>query len=893
MKKVKIRRMEKSEETYKVDFPSDRVELVKEARRFLEDGFAKARELHMKGATGREVLTCLTSLIDDLLRGVIKGLLEDDTGNHPLFTVLAVGGYGRGELSPGSDIDILLLCENPLSKSVKEQIEKLVYPLWDLKLDLGYSVRDTDGCVELAQKDFTVLTSLMDMRLIHGNGEAVEKLWERLRDDVFPKTTDVFIKDHIKRVKERRRRYGESIFILEPNIKESPGGLRDLHSALWTAKVVNRVRRTEELIEAEVISSRDWARVESAMDFLWTIRNELHFQAGRKEDRLTFNNQERMALFLNYRDKGSVRAVEQFMRDYYLHADAIRHFTNHLFEESLSAISSGTGEIKLENGLVLSKGELSAVDIDTHLESAEKILNIFNAAHRYKARLSPSLLHEIYKRRTDGKINFIVDENSAKAFFKIFAEKDGVSLLLEDMHEAGMLGLFLPEFEALRRQVQHDAYHIYTTDMHSIFTVRELENIRNERLKDELPLLTEVASQIEDWQLLLLAGLLHDIGKGFGKGHAERGASMMPAIARRLGLSDEQADTLHFLVKNHLEMAQVSQKRDLSDPSLINRFAKLIGDEERLKMLALLTVADQKAVGPEGFNEWKRALMLDLFLKTLRAMEKGAELWAELPAGREKTIKSLAEKVENIIGSERFAYNLKAMPQRFFLTRKADTLARYLILLEKLTKTDTLVCEHVNDIDNKNTEFVLSTWDAPGLFYKIAGVLSFHGVNILSADIYTRADGAVLDIFRLNDPAGDVVDESKWKNIESDLREAFQGKLDAAERLKKRRKPTLTLKRMPYKPPRVEFDLESSDSCSIIEVYAHDRVGLLFDITYALAEMGLDIDRAIIATEVDQAADVFYVKNSKGAKITDNTQLESIKSRLLEVIIDDEKTQIQ
>lgn len=882
--------MEKSEKNYETQFSNDPAQLLKEAREFLKEGLAKARELHVNGATGREVLARLTTLIDDLLVAVIKALFEDSLGSSPPFSVVAIGGYGRGELSPGSDIDILLLCDNPLSKDVKSQVERLVYPLWDLKLDLGYAVRDAQGCVELAQKDFTVLTSLMDMRVIHGDNEIVNKLWERLREDVFPKTTEVFIKDHIKRVKERRRRYGESIFILEPNVKESPGGLRDLHSAIWTAKVVNRARTIEELIDAEVVSPRDWARVESALDFLWTIRNELHFQAGRKDDRLTFHNQERMALFLGYRDKGTVRAVEQFMRDYYLHADAIRHFTNHLFEESLSAISSGTGEIKLKEGFVLSKGELSALEIEPHLESPEKILKIFKIAHANKVRISPSLLHEMYKLRMDGKINFKFEEKDAREFFKIFEEKDGVSYLLEDMHEAGMLGLFLPEFESLRRQVQHDAYHIYTTDMHSIFTVRELENIRNERLKDELPFLTDIASQIEDWQLLLLAGLLHDIGKGFGKGHAERGASMMPTIARRLGLSDEQADTLHFLVKNHLEMAQVSQKRDLSDPSLINRFAKLIGAEERLKMLVLLTVADQKAVGPEGFNEWKRALLLDLFFKTLRALEKGAEMWVELPASREKTIKSLSEKVGKIIGSERLAYNLKAMPQRFFLTRKADTLARYLILLEKLTKDEILVCEHLNDMDNKNTELVLSTWDAPGLFYKIAGVLSSNGVNILSADIYTRADGAVLDIFRLNDPAGEVVEESKWENIETELRDAFRGKLDVVERLKKRRRPTLTLKRMPYKPPRVEFDLESSDSCLIIEVYAHDRVGLLFDITYTLTEMGLDIDRAIIATEVDQAADVFYVKDSQGTKITDETKLEQIKSRLMEVITEGEKT---
>lgn len=885
--------MEKSKKSHDAQFSSEPSQLLKEAREFLKEGFAKARELHVNGATGREVLARLTTLIDDLLVAVIKALFEDSLGSSPPFSVVAVGGYGRGELSPGSDIDILLLCDNPLSKDVKVQVERLVYPLWDLKLDLGYAVRDPKGCVELAQKDFTVLTSLMDMRVIYGHNEIVNKLWERLREDVFPKTTEVFIKDHIKRVKERRRRYGESIFILEPNVKESPGGLRDLHSAIWTAKVVNRARTIEELIEADVVSPRDWARVESALDFLWTIRNELHFQAGRKDDRLTFHNQERMALFLGYRDKGTVRAVEQFMRDYYLHADAIRHFTNHLFEESLSAISSGTGEIRLNEGFVLSKGELSALEIEPHLESPEKILNIFKIAHANKVRISPSLLHEMYKRRMDGKINFKVEEENAREFFKIFEEKDGVSYLLEDMHEAGMLGLFLPEFESLRRQVQHDAYHIYTTDMHSIFTVRELENIRNERLKDELPFLTEIASQIEDWQLLLLAGLLHDIGKGFGKGHAERGASMMPTIANRLGLSDEQADTLHFLVKNHLEMAQVSQKRDLSDPSLINRFAKLIGDEERLKMLFLLTVADQKAVGPEGFNEWKRALLLDLFFKTLRALEKGAEMWAELPASREKTLKSLSEKLEKVFGKERLSYNLKAMPQRFFLTRKADTLARYLTLLEKLTKDEILVCEHLNDMDNKNTEFVLSTWDAPGLFYKIAGVLSSNGVNILSADIYTRADGAVLDIFRLNDPAGEVVEESKWKNIEAELRNAFQGNLDVAERLKKRHRPTLTLKRMPYKPPRVEFDLESSDSCLIIEVYAHDRVGLLFDITYALTELGLDIDRAIIATEVDQAADVFYVKDSQGAKITDDTKLEQIKSRLMEVIMEGEKAQIQ
>lgn len=887
--------MEKNSEITKPEFSCEPAELVKEARHFLEEGFIKARQLHVNGSVGREVLGYLTKLVDDLLLGLLNAIFDDGGSASPPFTVLAVGGYGRGELSPGSDIDILLLCDNPSSKGTKKQVEKFVYPLWDLKLNLGYSVHDTDSCLELARKDFTVLTSLMDMRQIQGESgvEVIEKLWERLKEEVLPKTTEIFIKDHIRRVKERRRRYGESIFILEPNVKESPGGLRDLHSALWMAKVVNRVRSMEELIGAEIISARDWARVESALDFLWTIRNELHFQAGRKDDRLTFNNQERMSLFLGYRDKGSVRAVEQFMRDYYLHADAIRHFTNHLFEESLSAVSSGTVEVKLNGRFVLSKGELSLLEIEPHFNSPESILNIFKIAHRNKVRLSPSLLHEIYKRRIDGKINFRVEEEVSKEFFKIFEARDGVSFLLEDMHEAGVLSLFLPEFEPLRRQVQHDAYHIYTTDMHSIFTVRELENIRNERLKDELPFLTGVASQIEDWALLLLAGLLHDIGKGVGKGHAERGASMVPAIALRLGLSDEQSDTLHFLVRNHLEMAQVSQKRDLSDPSLINRFAKLVGNEERLKMLVLLTVADQRAVGPEGFNEWKRALLLDLFLKALRALEKGVELWADFTMGREKIIKALSEKVEMIIGGERLAYNLKAMPQRFFLTRRADTLARYLILLEKLTKNDILVCEHVNDVDNKNTELVLSTWDVSGLFYKIAGVLSSNGVNILSADIYTRADGAVLDIFRLNDPAGEIVEESKWKNIEIELKEAFQGKLDVAQRLKKRRRPTLHLKRMPYKPPRVEFDLESSDLCTIIEVYAHDRVGLLFDITYTLTEMGLDIDRAIIATEVDHAADVFYVKNAEGIKVTGDAELEHIKSRLLQVIVEGEKEQIQ
>lgn len=860
--------------------------LLEAAKSFRAAGMERIRSMHVGGATGREVVEKITALTDDILRGVVAAVFDSE----PMpFSIVSVGGYGRGEQSPGSDVDVLFLCDDLESNLVKKSVEKFLYPLWDLKLDVGYSVREIGSCLNMAKRDFTVLTSLLDARTVAGDEQRLEKLWEKLRDKVLPAVTRAFIREKAVDLRERRNRFGDSIYLLEPNVRESPGGLRDLHTAIWTSKVLHRARSLDELKEKGVIHPQELGRVESALDFIWTVRNELHFQAKRKEDRLTFQGQERIALFLDYRDRGSVRAVEQFMRDYYLQADTLRHFTNRLIEEARHAIENRRKEIDLGGGLYISGGEISASNAESLAGDPGMLLRIFTVAAEHKARISPTLLHTIYQSRPALNGNAAaLDEKPLGQLWKLFEYEGGVSYLIEDMHEAGALGIFFPEFEALRRQVQHDAYHIYTTDMHSILTVRELERMKRGEAENELPLFIEVARQIQDWPLLLLIGLMHDLGKGIGKSHAERGSRMMPAIAARLGLSEEQAETISFIVRNHLEMAQASQKRDLSEPGLVGRFAQLIQDEERLKMLTLLTVADQRAVGPEAWSDWKRALLAELYLKALRLLEKGPESWEEMLARRERTSKTLIGLLHDELSPERIEFNMKTLPQRFFLSRKSDNIARCLRVIESLRDAaagGVLVAEHLDAPDGRTTEFIISTWDAPGLFAKITGVLAANSVNILSADIYTRTDGAVLDIFRVNDPAGGpVVDPEKWAKIKGDLFAAFTGALNVALRVSRRKKPLINIKRAPYRPPRIEFDQESSEKCTIIEVYAHDRVGLLFDITHTLTGLGLYIDRAIIATEVDQAADVFYVKDIFGQKIREPEKMKRIKEKLMSVL---------
>lgn len=873
--------------------------LTEDAREKLSAGMQQAKDLHSNGASGRKVVEKITSLMDEVVLDVWRGCWMNIAGLDPEHTpasLVAVGGFGRGEMNPYSDLDLLIFHSQKGGrwKSVYDEcVEVFIRTLWDLKLDLGATTRNESECVKLAAEDSKVKTALIDARILASNMDLAEIFKRTLEKRILTDEPRKFIEEKTKEIKSRRRKYGDSIYLLEPHVKEGEGGLRDIHTALWIAKVTYKTHQRRVLLLQGALTNKEYNALDERLDFVFRIRNEMHFAAGRIEDRLTFDIQEKIAEFFGYTPAQDRLPVELFMKDYYLNADAISGFADKLIErctgvEFKSRNSAGKSRSlwgrkkkhSIGNGFQLAGGQISAIDLEEISENPINVMHAFIKLSTLHATLSPSL-KEFITKNADKLGSEISTDKEAAGCFKSILGSERAALTLESMHETGFLGAYIPEFEALRRQVQHDAYHIYTTDIHSLFTFMELKQFVDDEADERFAHLIRVAGELDDSYILLLAGLFHDIGKGLGKKHSIRGAKIVEKIGERFQLRDDETKELRFLVRNHLIMAEISQKRDLTDEVFIAKLAKTIGSESILKKLYLITAADMMAVGPDTFTEWKAGLLKELYEHALRLLEKGYEV---MPIRNKvkKVFKRLRPMLEEALPRNRIDFNFKGMPARFYLSHTPEVLAQYIKLMESLE--DKPLVTQVKTWPQKGfNEFVISTHDNPRVFSMIAGVLSSKNINIMSADIFTRSDGTVLDRFLVNSPnVGAIDDDRKWRVVEETLTQVLTGRLRVDKLVAELRKPSmLALKFKPKgRPPKIEVDNSSSDKFTIIEVYAPDRVGLLFDITHALSEMGLYIDLAIITTHVDQVADIFYVRDIFKHKITEESRIEGIKQEL-------------
>lgn len=875
-----------------VAFEKRRSYLLEAARLYLEQHRQGCQEKHRSGGSGRDVVACNTAMADTLILKLYQCAAEEfPTAGKVCSAVLALGGYGRGELNPLSDIDVMFFCSEQ-NKDLAEKIaERVLYLLWDLNLDVGYSVRTASDCLSLAQTDITIRTAMLDTRFIAGDQVLHHEFEAQVLDPLLSRNSKAFLQLKFEEHKDRLSKYGSSVYMLEPNIKEGEGGLRDLHTAVWMLRVKYKAKSLRDLLKKGVISDHEMESIESAYDYLWRIRNELHYQSKRKTDQLQFDKQEEIAAFLGYKDNKKALSVEQFMQDYYSQATSTEHLATSLIFKAYKerdpsiGLFGKLGRRSLGEDFFCYRNELKTARKNVFENRPVAMMQAFLLAKQYGLVLSTDVKGQIRENLNLVNDSFRRNREVSEMFLEIMRGPTGVAQSLRDMHHLAFLNKYIPEFKRIYCKVQHDAYHVYTVDIHSIFAVEEIEKLWSGYYAEKKVLLTKIAADVGKPELIVLAVLFHDIGKGEGKDHCNKGADMIPKIARRLNLSKEDSQRLEFLVRHHLDMAHISQRRDLNDIRLIQDFVNTMEMAENLKMLFLLTFADMKAVGPDVWSAWKGYLLQDLYEKAYETFERGnfmSDLRSERVRNRQRKVLAA---LKGDFGEKKVRERLRSMGTRYLLTHRSWEIKDHLAL-ELSRGKDTVAIQVLHDEAAEYTGVTISTLDVPGLFSMIAGVMAANGINILGAQIYTRSNGFALDILHVNKPIGGIIDDvAKWEKVQSDLTSVLEGRVRVSSLVKKRQTGgSLPGKSLPRYPNRVEFDCDVSREHTVIDIFAHDEVGLLYRITRTLVELGLYIHVAKISTKVDQVADTFYVKDIFGQTISDEAKREDIRKALLECL---------
>ncbi len=854
---------------------------------------ARLEAWNAAGASGAEIVTAFTGVIDRVVTFLYGAAVEDFTSRNARANqkcaLLAQGGYGRGEMNPFSDIDLLFLYPWKVTPFVESVAEKILYSLWDTGLQVGHAVRSPVECGRLSARDFKVKTALLDARFLCGDAELAVDFDRVLENDIVKRNPDRFVREAAETSGLRQREYGSSVYLLEPHLKEGEGGLRDLHTALWMARVKFKVRSLREIVQKGVVPESELATVLESRDFLWKVRNTLHFMTGSHQDQLTFEHQERAAAILGYDDADERRAVERFLRDYYLHAARIHRFEAMVAERCLER-PRRLGRIfsrRIRPGVRIIAGEI-AIDDPTILEDPSNVVAVFLESQRHGVEIGSRT-----RSMLAGAVSALEAANARPEviapFKQILAGRSRIYETLRTMHDVGALGALVPEFGQLRCMVIRDFYHIYTVDEHTLRGIMELERLAAGEHRESSPLLTQVMHEIDRTDVLYLAMLLHDIGKGHGHGHSDRGARLADGVARRMGLHDDDVSVVERLVRHHLLMSHVAQHRDLHDDRVIIDFAKHVGSVDVLKRLYVMTFADMRSVAPKVWNNWRDLLLGELYMRTLELFEKGE--FAE--EAREARVERVRERLRQATAAQPALRTtldsvLRTMPESYFLTTPESSFPHHLELLREFREGGAAPATSIRHFrDREFSEYTVCAADRPGLFSIIAGVLAAHGMSILGAQITTSADGIALDVFRLSHPESveRVFDEERWQKVRDTLERSLRGEISIEALVEKTTRPSvLTRRPMPRIPTSVTFDLQDSDYYSLIEISTQDQIGLLFTITNALYRAGCLIHLAKISTVLHHVYDVFYVTDSQGRKVEDWRRMqelcESVRAKL-------------
>jgi [protein-PII] uridylyltransferase len=832
----------------------------------LRSGREALQTLWERGLKGRELLIEHTRIVDAFLSKAFSAC-PDAKGKMAL---IALGGYGRSELFPFSDIDVMLLYEPEVEDQVPPVAESVFYPLWDAGLEVGHGVRTVEACLVDAKKDFFFQVALLDARFIHGDDSLFLRLKHEFIQRLLKGREKAFVEDMIAHRKERHRRFGANAYLLEPNIKESRGGLRDIHSIIWTSKALFGLEDIKSIEEARLITKEEKNLLEKSWDYLLRIRNRLHYINSRKNDRLFFEYQEEVSSFLGHKDSTNMLGVEHFMREVYGHLQTIAITSDLFFENVVDVLNLSV--CKKENK-ILEPG-IEVIDCRINLTEPSLLEKHPYLLMRLFAHAARTGLPIHYKTRRLISANLdLVDEDlrsskhMAKAFMQTLQDAKRPLEVLEALLDSGLLAAYIPEFSLIKSLVQHDVYHVHTVDRHLLQTVAELHGLEEEEPR--------IFMALESPNILYLAALLHDIGKGHGGHHAERGGEIVQDIGKKMGLSLKQCACLSFLVQKHLYLVHIAMRRDLEDETLILKCSKEIQDIERLNMLYLLTIADSRATGPNVWNDWKAALVHDLYLKITLFLE-GSESY---DYQRNQALDWMKHQIASRLG-EKGKESIAIMPDDYILGFTPEAIERHIQLKTRLSGQPSLVLA-----EDRRTYWSLLVMakDQTGLLAKIFGILALHNLNVLAAQIFTLGDGTAIDVLDVKSSVNKGYDEQDWEVLKKNLNLALDNRLGLAHRLAEKYRPVRSGDWQKHFKRRAQVVLnnEASDFYTIVEVYAEDRIGLLYDVTRTLADFGINIFRAKIGTKVDQVVDVFYVQDKKGQKISTPDLQEEIRNALL------------
>lgn len=879
--------------------PDRREALLGLYKRALAQGRAEVEKRFLADNDGARCVAGNAYLIDQLVR-----VIHDIAARHlypapnptesEKVAIVAVGGYGRGELAPQSDIDLLFLHAYKKSPRVEQLVETMLYTLWDLGLKVGHATRSIDDTLARAKADVTIRTALLESRFLWGERKLAGRLAKRFRAEVVRGTARAFVEAKLAERDARHERMGGSRYVLEPNIKDGKGGLRDLQTLYWAAKYLHEVDDIAELVEKGVLTRAEHESFERAQAHFWTLRCHLHYLTGRAEDRLTFDLQPRLAERMGYTDHAGAAAVERFMKHYFLIAKEVGDLTRIFcagFE--LAQRKSPLRKLPLLNrkkaleGFRLDGGRLNLEDPDQLARDPVEMLRIFDVMQRTGTDIHPEALKAIHRHLK--RITKAVREDAkANAYFmNVLAAPGDPEDTLRRMNECGVFGKFVPDFGRVVAQMQYDMYHVYTTDEHTIRALGILSRIENGKLSEDHPLASEVIHSIQSRRALYVAVLMHDIAKGRGGDHSEIGARLALKLGPRLGLSAEETETVSWLVLHHLAMSDCAQKRDLDDPQTIADFVSLVQSPERLKLLLCLTVVDIRAVGPKVWNNWKATLLRNLYRRA-EEMMIGSLATARRPqriaAARERLAGLLAERGWP---EEAVEAHLERLTDPYLLSAEPAVLAQQAELVREAERDESPVALATRvDAQAGVSELTVYAADHPGLFSHLAGALAVAGATVVDARIVTLKNGKALDSFLLQDGAegGPFARPDKLARLSVLIERALEGKLDTAAQLKQRAADQPKRTRVFKVPGRVVIDNTASTTHSVVEVNGRDRPAFLYDVTRALSDCGLQIGSARIATYGEQAVDVFYVKDVFGMKIDHKAKQSQIRDRVAAAI---------
>ncbi len=842
---------------------------------------------------GRAMVAAQTLLIDGLVSTAFdvadRRLHPADDGDaRESLAVIAVGGYGRGEMAPQSDVDLLFLTPETVTPRVERVIESTLYILWDLKLKVGHATRSIEECLKLGREDHTIRTALLEHRQVRGDAALSERLHDRLWSDLFARSGREFIEAKLNERDQRHERQGGQRYILEPNVKEGKGGLRDLQTLYWIAKYLHRVDQAEELVALGVFAADEYASFRGAETFLWAVRCHLHHLSRRPMDQLTFDMQVEVATRMGYLDHGGRRAVEHFMQEYFLHATRVGELTR-IFLTALEArhvkrLPGLTGLFTRRRrpgrGYRTVHGRLSVRSNAEFLADKLNLLRIFAEALR-----TGMLLHPDAMRLVAGHLHLIDREmqqsrEANRIFLDMLLKQGNPERALRRMNELGVLGAFIPDFKPIVAMMQFNVYHHYTVDEHTIQTISTLAQIERGELVEELPVASGILKGEVNRKVLYIALLLHDIGKGRPEDHSILGARIARRLAPRFGLPAEDCEAVEWLVRYHLLMSDMAQKRDIADPRTVRDFAKAVKTRKRLDLLTVLTVCDIRGVGPGTWNNWKAMLLRRLYSETAAALETGLE-----DLNREKREAEAKRALRKALaGWER--RDLRRETERhygpYWQGLSTDTQVVFAHLLRGIGDDEIRIDLHPDD-DRDATRACFVLADHPGIFSRLAGALALVGANVVDARTYTSRDGFATAAFWIQDSDGSPYEAERLTRLREMIHKTFAGEIVAEDALAGRDK--FKRRERPFRiPTSITFDNEGSEIYTIIEVDTRDRPGLLHDLTRTLAENNIYIASAVIATYGVQVVDSFYVKDMFGLKLHNRAKQEALERKLRRAI---------